>query len=188
MEQHANVPTLRDTAKTYGLISRLNHWIVAAAMIGMLFSGLTMAYGPFTRETVGAIRDWHKAVGVLILGYGMWRVGWRLAEGFPEAASIMPRWQSLTSKMTHWALLCTVIAMPLSGIVMSVYGGRNLYVFGMVIPAQDKVEWISNAAGSVHHFVAIALGILLILHVAAALKHHLINRDTTLNRMVGRIT
>lgn len=186
MERQTDTPAMRDTPKAYGLISRFNHWIVAVAMIGMLLSGLTMAYGPFARETVGEIRDWHKAIGVLVLGYGLWRIGWRLVQGFPDAASLMPLWQSRISKVTHWTLLGTVLAMPLSGVVMSIFSGRDVNAFGMTIPAQAKVEWMSYAAGNVHHFAAIALCILLVLHVGAALKHHFIDRDATLIRMVGR--
>ncbi len=101
MDQQTVTSPLRDTSTTYGLISRLNHWSVAVAMIGMLLSGLIMAYGPFSRETVAAIRDWHKPIGVLVLGYGLWRIGWRIAQRFPKDASGMPRWQAAVSKLTH---------------------------------------------------------------------------------------
>ncbi|MFZ1470604.1 MAG: cytochrome b/b6 domain-containing protein [Paracoccaceae bacterium] len=75
MEHVSDTAALRDGPKTFGLVSRLNHWVIAVAMIGMLISGLVMAYGPFDREIVGAIRDWHKPVGGLVLGYGLWQIG-----------------------------------------------------------------------------------------------------------------
>lgn len=183
MEQQTDTTALRDSPMTYGLVSRFNHWFVAAAMIGMLASGLTMAYGPFDRETVAAIRDWHKPIGVVVLGYGLWRIGWRIAQGFPTEASVMPRWQAAASKVTHWALLGTVLAMPLSGIAMSIYGGRDVYAFGLIIPAQEKVEWIAKFAHTAHEFTAWAFIGLLVLHAGAALKHHYLDRDTTLRRM-----
>ncbi len=186
MQQQTDTIGLCDSPKTYGLISRINHWIVAVAMIGMLISGLIMEYGPFSREVVAAIRDWHKPIGVLVFAYGLWRIGWRVAQGFPRAASAMPRWQSLGSKVTHWALLGTVFAMPLSGIAMSIYSGRDVNAFGVIIPAQEKVEWVANFAGAGHHFTALALIGLLILHVGATLRHQFVDKDTTLSRMVGR--
>ncbi|WP_138936220.1 cytochrome b [Roseovarius arcticus] len=186
MEQTIDTAPLRDGPTTYGLVSRLNHWVIAAAMIGMLISGLIMAYGPFERETVAVIWDWHKPIGVLVLGYGLWRVGWRVAQGFPTSASLVSRLQEALSKITHWALLAAVLAMPLSGLAMSIYGGHDVGVFGLVIPGQDKIEWVTNAAGFVHQYAAFALIGLLILHIGGALKHHFIDRDTTLRRMVKR--
>lgn len=186
MQRQTETATLSDSSTTYGLVSRLNHWIVAAAMIGMLLSGLTMAYGPIERETVFAIMGWHKAIGTLVLVYGLWRIGWRVAQGFIKEASVMPRWQAIAAKVTHWGLLGTVLAMPLSGIVMTIYRGREVDVFGLIIPAQDKIEWLANAAGMTHQYAAWGLVGLLVLHIGGALKHHYIDHDMTLRRMVWR--
>lgn len=185
MTQQTLSKTLRDGPSTYGFVSRLNHWVVAATMIGLLASGLIMAYGPFARETVAAIRDWHKPIGVMVLGYGFWRVGWRLAQGFPSEAAVMPRWQVLASKATHWGLLITVLALPISGILKSIYGGRPVSAFGLIIPAQAKVDWITNVAGATHQYASWMCIALLILHVGAALKHHYVDQDTTLRRMLS---
>lgn len=184
MQQQTETPVLNDSSTTYGLVSRLNHWIVAAAMIGMLLSGLVMAYGPFERETVVAIMGWHKAIGVLVLGYGLWRIGWRIVQGFIDEASVMPRWQAVTAKMVHWGLLATVLAMPLSGLLMSLFHGHDVDVFGLVIPAQGTVEWLADGAGVVHEYAAWGLVALLGLHIGGALKHHFIDHDKTLRRMV----
>lgn len=184
MEQQTTSTTLCDGPSTYGFVSRLNHWVIAATMMGLLASGLIMAYGPFARETLAAIRDWHKPIGVLVLGYGLWRIGWRLAQGFPSEASAMPRWQVVASKISHWGLLTTVLAMPISGAAKSIYGGHAVSAFGLIIPAQTKVEWITNAAGATHQYASWACIALLILHVGAALKHHYVDHDTTLRRML----
>jgi len=186
MQRQTETARLSDSSTTYGMVSRLNHWVVAAAMIGMLLSGITMEYGPFARETVFAIMGWHKAIGALVLGYGLWRIGWRVAQGFLKEASVMPNWQAIAAKVTHWCLLATVLAMPLSGLVMSLYHGHDVDVFGLVIPAQDKVEWLASAAGMTHEYAAWGLAGLLVLHIGGALKHHYIDHDTTLRRMVWR--
>ncbi|MCY0146581.1 cytochrome b [Hoeflea sp. G2-23] len=186
MQRQTDTAPRNDSSSSYGLVSRLNHWIVAAAMIGMLVSGLVMAYGPFERETVLAIMGWHKAIGVLVLVYGIWRVGWRVAQGFAADAAVMPRWQAVASRLTHWGLLAAVPVMPLSGLVMTIYRGREVDVFGLIIPAQNKIEWLANAAGMTHQFAAWGLLGLLVLHVVGALKHHFIDRDMTLRRMALR--
>lgn len=184
MDYRTEKPALRDGPASYGLVSRVNHWLIAAGMIGMIATGLFLAYGPMNPQELGPIRDWHKAVGVVVLAYGLWRVGWRLAQGFPKTAAAMPTWQEAASRVAHWGLLGSILVMPVSGIVMSVYGGRAVNAFGLVIPAQQRVEWIAGAAGLVHHYAAWLLVGLLALHIGAALKHHVIDRDTTLRRMV----
>lgn len=184
MAQKTKTFRLKDSPAAYGAISRVNHWGVAFGMIALLGSGLLMAYGPLTREAVAPIRDWHKALGVVVLIVGLWRVGWRLAQGAPRSASDMPLWQARAAKAVHWGLLATVLAMPISGILMSVYNGRAVTSFGVVIPALDKVGWIANAAHGVHQFAGWALAGLLVVHVAGALKHHFLDHDATLRRML----
>ena len=176
---------LRDGPRSYGLVSRVNHWSVALVMLGMLGSGLVLEHAPLARETAGAIMDWHKAIGVTVLLYGAWRVAWRLYERFPAAASAMPAWQERASKAVHVLLLVAIVAMPLSGIFMTLYNDRSIDVFGLVIPAQGSVEWLAESAEAVHEIGANVLLGLLALHVGAALKHHLVDRDATLRRMLG---
>lgn len=185
MEQRTNTTPFGDSSTAYGPISRFNHWIVAAAMIGLLVSGLVMAYGSFPRETVAVIRDWHKPIGILVLGYGLWRIGWRIVQGFPKGAARMPHWQTVASKVAHLSLLASVLMMPTSGLIMSIYAGHDVGALGFIIPGQAKVEWVSNFAGLMHQYTGFALIGLLIVHVGAALKHHFIDRDATLRRMVG---
>ena len=175
---------LRDGARRYGLVSRVNHWVVGLVMLGMLGSGLALEYLSIARETSGAIMGWHKAVGVMVLIYGAWRVLWRLLEGFPEAASRMPAWQERTAAATHWLLLAAVILMPLSGLLMSLFGGRPVETFGFTIPSPGEIEWLSRLAGEVHGIAGLALVALLVLHVGGALKHHFVDRDATLRRML----
>ncbi|WP_322990714.1 cytochrome b/b6 domain-containing protein, partial [Hoeflea sp.] len=86
-----------------------------------------------------------------------------------------------------WGLLVVVLAMPLSGIVMTIYRGREVDVFGLIISAPDKIEWLANVAGMIHQYVAWTLVGLLALHIGGALKHHFIDRDMTLRRMGFRV-
>lgn len=171
---------------SYGRISQLNHWIIAAAMIGSLAFGLYLAYGGVEGAARGPLIGIHSSVGVLILIFGTWRVLWRLMVGFPQSVSSTPQWQVLASKVAHWALLAGILIMPLSGIAKVVFRARAVDVFGWFsIPAQAEIPWIVSFASGLHHFVGIGLSILVVLHVAAALKHHFIDRDLTLTRMIS---
>lgn len=171
----------------YGLVSRLNHWIIAGGIIVMLGLGVALDKLDLDREVMLGMMNTHKSLGVLVLIFGLWRVSWRLVNGFPKAAARMPSWQEYSAKAVHIALLAAIIIMPISGLLMTVYGGHEVSVFGLfTIPAQEKVEAISAAGHVIHGTLAKLLIALILVHFAAALKHHFIDCDTTLTRMFGR--
>jgi cytochrome b561 len=171
---------------TYGPVSRINHWVVAFGMLAALGAGLAIAYLPLDPETRRSLLAWHRSVGVAVLAAGAWRLGWRLVRGFPEpAAPTSPR-QEAAARALHWTLIATTILMPLSGILMTVLDGRAVGLAGsLTIPAVAEIPWLATAAESLHALVGTALVGLIGLHVAAALKHHLVDRDATLVRMTS---
>lgn len=171
--------------KEFGLISRLNHWGVAAIFIGMLCFGFYLEFGDLAREVKGPLWGVHKSIGTLFLIFAVWRVGWRIFQGFPKEVAVMPLWQRFTAKITHWLLLFAVLLMPLSGVLMNIYGGRSIHVFDwFVIPSQGKNEMIAGIAHTVHEVAPYAISAIILLHIAAALKHHFIDKDATLKRMI----
>ena len=170
----------------YSIISILNHWITAVVFLGMLGFGFYLGYADIVRETKGPLMGIHKSIGTLFLIFAFWRVGWRLFQGFPKDVSTMPAWQKFAAKTVHWLLLLGIIAMPLSGVLMSVFNNRAIDVFGLfAIPAQGKNEFIGGMAHNIHEIAPYIILFLLILHIAAALKHHIFDKDATLKRMVG---
>lgn len=174
---------------SYGAISRLNHWIITVAVIAMIGFGLFLANVELDRETRGMLMGMHKAVGVLVLIYALWRVAWRLALSFPQPAAPLSAAQAVATKAVHWALMVGILVLPISGIVMSLYGGHAIDVFGLVvIPAMEKSELIHEVAETIHAGTAYVMIGLIGLHVAATLKHHFIDRDATLVRMVSGAT
>lgn len=169
---------------TYSARARFNHWAVAIAMIAMLIVGWTLALDLLSDAAARGVRDLHKAFGVLILAFGLWRVISRLREGFPPPAAEGPRWQEVAARWMHYALLAAIVIMPLSGLTASMFAGRDIDMFGLfVIPAIGEVVAIRNAAGATHYFGGIATTLLTLLHIGAALKHHVVDRDATLLRM-----
>ncbi|MGI9507324.1 MAG: cytochrome b [Geminicoccaceae bacterium] len=171
--------------QTYDLTSRVNHWIIAAVIIGMLGLGLFLEYGGLEREAKRPLIDIHKSIGVLVLAFGLWRVLWRVFQGFPPIASTMPAWQETASKTIHWLLLAGILVMSVSGVLSSIFRGRAVDVFGwFTIPAQTELPWLASLASSTHDVVGKALAVIVIIHVAAALKHHIQDADPTLRRML----
>lgn len=170
---------------TYGAVSRANHWIVSLAYFAMLAVGFTLANVELARETRGMVMGLHKATGTLLLFVVLWRVIWRLRQGFPAPVAGVAAWQITASRFVHWGLLAAILVMPLSGASRSLLGGRPIDIYGFfLIEPFAKIEGFSDIAGLVHTVTAYTLAVLITLHVAAALKHQFVDRDATLRRML----
>ena len=170
---------------TYDAVSRINHWIVAVAMIGMLGFGLYLDNSSLDRRELFPLLQVHKALGVLVLIYGVWRVGYRMMQGFPTPLGDAAAWQEAAAKAVHWFLLASIIVMPVSGLVMSLSGGHDVGVFSLfTIPSPGEFPALSSAAGVAHSLGGKILLFTIVLHVLGALKHRIIDRDATLSRMV----
>ena len=192
MAQGSNPLQIRSAAagrgehiESFGFVSKLNHWISATLFLGAFAIGLYIENGGLTREAIGPYMQWHKTFGVALLIYGFWRVGWRIAQGFPRGNTGMPRWQAQVAKLIHIGLLAAILVMPVSGVLMTIAAGRDLSIWGVtLLAAQGKIPWLDAVAGAVHGFAPPVILVLLTLHIGAALKHHFIDRDTTLRRML----
>ena len=174
------------TNAAYGGLSRLNHWLGALLFGGMLIVGFILSYDVLSREAAGPVRDLHKATGTLLLLFAFWRVGWRMVQGFPPPVPGVPAWQDTASRLVHWGMLAALIAMPLSGVLMSLLGGRPINFFDLfLIPPIAENKEAAGLLRQVHGYVAYALAGLIGLHILAALKHAVIDRDGTLARMLS---
>lgn len=177
---HSHAPV-----EKYDLMSRLNHWILAILMIGMIGYGFYifefMENGPSKRPMIGL----HKSVGFLVLVLGAWRVVWRMGQGFKKDVGNPSIWMSWMVKFVHILLLAGILFMPISGLVGSYFSGRATSIFGWFsIPAGPKSDTLSDLAYCAHSIFAYVLVGAIILHIVGSLKHHFIDRDTTLKRMM----
>lgn len=160
------------------------HWLLALLILGALCVGLYMTGLPFSPARL-RLYNWHKWVGVVILILSAARLLWRLTHQ-PPADLPMPAWQSRVAHGAHGLLYLLFFAVPLSGWAYSSAAGFPIVLFA-VIPLPDWVgvnRELSESLKPLHHWLAYALGAVVALHVAGALKHHLIDRDTLLQRML----
>lgn len=183
---------MKDTASQLSPVSVLLHWIVALAMIAML------ALGIYMEETEAfALYPVHKSIGVIVLVVALIRVFWRLSNRWPSALSDDGALLHFVARLVHWILILGTLLMPISGMVMSGVGGHGVAVFGMELIAANPDpanpmeviphnEALAGFAHSVHGFVANLLIAVLLLHVVGAIKHHMVNKDGTLRRMLGK--
>jgi len=177
---------MKDTRERLSGVTVGLHWLVAAAIIGMLAFGLyieDMERGP----DKGAMMDLHKSIGVTILALAALRILWRWRNGFPAALSTMPRWQHIAAHAVHGLLLLATVLMPLTGIMISLGGGHGLPLFGLTLVAESATKLDSlKTIGESHGAIAWILIGVIVVHVLAAAKHQMIDRDGTLRRMLGR--
>lgn len=105
--------------------------------------------GGLARESLGGPMGWHKALGVFVLGFGLWRVGWRMVQGFAAESEKMPPWQRSVARAVHVLLLAAIVLMPLSGILMTVAGGRGQGVGGLGCDAgsRHRPDRLAGGAG-----------------------------------------
>lgn len=158
------------------------HWIIAALIVGNVAGALLAdALGP---PAAGSIMAVHKSFGLTVLGLSLVRLGWRVTHGFPRFPDSTPGWDAVAARATHLAFYGLMIAVPLAGWAMSSAGPRPLGWFGIPFPKLPIGEAAGSVAHDAHVYLAYATVALLVLHVAGALKHHLVDRDDVLLRML----
>lgn len=163
------------------------HWLIAVAIAATFGLGLYMHDLPLSPDKL-KLYSWHKWAGVTIFALVLVRLLWRLSHEPPALPASMPRPLRLAAQAAHWVLYALMFALPLSGWLMSSAKGFQTVWFGLLplpdLVAKDKA--LGNALAQVHELLAWTLLVLVVLHVVAALKHHFIDRDTVLTRMLPR--
>ena len=177
-----------NTSTGYGLFSMILHWLVAIIVCGMFGLGLWMVELDYYSSWYKAAPDLHKSIGLCLLALMLLRLGWRLWSPLPQPLSSHGLWTRRASKAGHLLLYVGLFALMLSGYLISTAEGRGISVFGWFeVPASlTSIPDQEDVAGVIHAWLAWGVVILASLHALAALKHHLIDHDATLTRMLGR--
>ena len=175
---------LKNSSTRFGLIAILLHWVMAIVIIGLLASGLYMVGLPLGLQKL-KLYGWHKEYGLLILGLVIIRLCWRLINTTPRLS--LPWWELLAARLVHWVFYGFMIAMPVTGWLITSTAGLpasffNLFTLpNLIAPNQ---EWLP-VFESIHQWLGYAMIATIVLHVLAALKHHFINKDDILRRMIS---
>ena len=168
----------------YGLIAILLHWLMAILIIGLLVLGLYMVTLPISLEKL-KLYGWHKEYGLLALALVIFRLFWRLSNTTPRLS--LPLWEKFAARSVHWAFYGFMFAMPITGWLITSAAGLPVSFFGLfVLP--DLVspnEELRQLFQEIHEWVGYGLIVTIILHASAALKHHFINKDNILRRMIS---
>ena len=179
---------LRNSPARYGLVSMFLHWGMALAVYGLFALGLWMVgldyYSPWRKEAP----DLHKSIGLILLGVMLVRVVWRFISPPPPAPANHGSFVRVAAKLGHAVLYFGLFAVMIAGYLISTADGVGIPVFGWFeVPALvSNLPDQADLAGEIHFYLAWALVVFSGLHALAALKHHFIDRDATLTRMLGR--
>lgn len=178
-----------DTAKKLTLTTITLHWLIALTILGLCALGIYMV-----RTESWGLFYWHKSIGLMLFAFILARLVWRLKQGLPPPVRENARWEHLASQGAHWLLLAATVALPVTGMMYSGLGGHGFGIFGLEFMASHYVAGqpvpvnagLSDLGQALHSWIGYGLLGLVALHVAAALKHHLIDKDGTLRRMLGK--
>lgn len=164
------------------------HWLTTLAVFGLFGLGLWMVELTYYDAWYQKGPNLHRSVGILLFIVTAFRLLWRLFDGRPDELPQHKGWERLAAKMMHIALYLLLFAAMLSGYFISTADGRPISVFGWFeVPATlHGIDGQEDVAGAVHLGLAITLIALALMHAGAALKHHIIDKDRTLTRILGK--
>lgn len=161
------------------------HWLIALAILCTFLLAQTMTdlqLSPLKLK----LYAYHKWIGVTIFLLVLARLAWRLAHRPPPPPASMPAWQRSAANISHFFLYVLTLSIPLSGWLMSSASGFQVVYLG-AIPIPDLIGKDKAVAGQLmqlHEALNWLMVLVVALHVAAALKHHMIDRDDVLHRML----
>ena len=161
------------------------HWLVALGLFGAFGLGLLMSVLPLSPYKL-KLYSWHKWAGVSLFLLVLFRLGWRLGHPPPPLPMSMPAILRVIAHLTHALLYVLMIAIPLSGWLMSSAKGFQTVWFGL-LPLPDLVAKNAELGDQLqwlHMTLNYALAALVLAHIGAALKHRFIDRDDILSRML----
>jgi len=179
---------LRNTSSNWGAIAKLFHWLIALSIIANLGLGY-WAEGMALSPTKVEAFYWHKSIGLTVLWLALLRLLWRFTNPSPRLPTGMAGWERGLAHTSHVLLYVLMIAMPLSGWVIHSAANFPLDLYGVfpvpdLIPSSADEDAIGDLAKVAHYWMFIAICGLLTLHILGALKHHIVNRDDVLKRML----
>jgi len=178
---------IRNTNETYGSLTVLIHWAVALAAFGLFGLGLWMVDLNYYSTWYHKAPSIHKSLGVLLALVMVFRFFWRWFNLVPKPEPGQKTWEIKAAEAVHRLLYLLIFAVLVSGYLISTADGKPVDVFGLFsVPALlSGLPRQEDVAGQVHLVLAVSLVGLAVFHAAAAIKHHVVDKDATLKRMLG---
>ncbi len=173
------------SVKNYNFLARFIHWLSAVAIIGLFAVGLWMVDLSYYSEWYRTAPNYHRSVGILLAIVTLVRIVWKSITASPSPEGKL--YEIVAAKLAHGAMYILLITIFISGYLISTSDGRGIEVFNwFTVPgAGELFPNQSDLAGEIHFYAAWAVILIAGLHALAALKHHFIDKDNTLRKMLG---
>jgi cytochrome b561 len=175
---------ITNTENRFGIVAIFLHWVMAILIIGLLALGLYMVELPISYQKL-KLYGWHKEYGLLALMLVIVRLIWRITNTTPSLS--LPLLEKIAARSMHWAFYIFMFAMPITGWLITSAAGLPASFFGLfVLPnLVSPNEELRILFEEIHEWLGYALIAAIVLHASAALKHHFINKDDILRRMLS---
>ena len=176
---------IRNTLERWGTIAKFFHWAIVLLVVTQFVLAFIAEGLPVGLQKLAVLAR-HKSVGITILALATLRLLWRAANRTPEMPATMANWEKAAARGAHGLLYALLLAVPLAGWIMSSAKNFPVSWFGLfqlpdlVAPSETTFDIAHDA----HEILAFTLGAVATLHLLAALKHHFVNRDVVLKRML----
>ena len=170
----------------YGIVSSGFHWAIALAIVGLVGLGAWMVgltyYDPWYYDSLAL----HKAIGIVVLALALAKFGWKLVDRNPGFGPEVKPHERAGATAMHWLLNALMVLLPVTGYLISTSEGAGIDMFGLFdVPALvDVTAGTRDLAIDIHFYVAYGAIALVGMHIIAALKHHFVDRGSTLRRML----
>lgn len=178
---------IKNNQQNYGLIAIVLHWLIALVTFFLFGLGLWMVelgyYDAWYKQAFAL----HEGIGTLLFILLLMRIGWRWMNSTPESPSNHKQWEKTGSYWAHNFLNILLLIITVSGYLIVTSNGDALNVFNL-FSITASLNGLSNQVdfvGDCHWLAAWILILLASIHALAALKHHFIDKDKTLKRMLG---
>ncbi|VUD48770.1 Cytochrome b561 [Thalassocella blandensis] len=178
---------IKNSSEAYGWVSIALHWITAVTVVGLFALGLWMMSLDYYDTWYKKGPDLHRSIGVLLVLLVIFRLVWRLVNPKPADLPTHKKWEKVSAHIAHWLFYILIILMFPTGYFITTAEGQSLYVFDwFAIPSSiTGVDLMADISGEIHEIIAFTIIGLAVVHALGALKHHFLDKDSTLKRMLG---
>lgn len=179
---------IQNSETRYGWLAIVMHWLVAIAVFALFGLGFWMVELSYYDDWYRRAPDIHQSIGILLFITVVFRLAWRLFNPAPRPLPNHKRWEVISAHIAHWVLYVLMFVAMVSGYLISTADGSAISVFGLfeVPSVTGQIKGLEDTAGTVHYWSTWVLVGLAGVHTLGALKHHMLDRDETLLRMLGK--
>lgn len=182
---------LGNTEARFGAVAKTFHWLTALLILTMIPLGILAQYWPYDTSEALAVKadlfSLHKTLGLVTFAVALARILWALIQPRPALLPTGSRVQGLAAETVHFALYGALVLVPLTGWIhhaASTGFAPIWWPFGQTLPFVPQSQPVADAFAGLHLVFNIVLVLSLVAHIGGALKHHVIDRDATLKRML----